>query len=247
MTAHVFVTGTGTEIGKTWVSRGIAAAARKRGLRVVALKPYETGCQPEARDAIALARAAGDESLADPDGLYRASPALAPWAATLAGEPPPPGIDALATTLRARSRDADLVLVEGAGGLLVPVDEEHDVADLAKALSMPILLVARNGLGVLSHTLTAFEAARSRDLDVVAIVLTPSGAPDVSTHHNRRILDVRLPSPVLEITRCEDDDATLAAAAEASNLLDLIRGRSSSISSVRKAAGQIDEIDEERP
>ncbi len=206
------------------MSRGLARAARDRGLRVAALKPYETGCAPRALDARALAAAAGDPTLADAKGLYRATPPLSPWAATLAGETAPPDIEALAATLRARMAGADFALVEGAGGLLVPVDETHDVADLAVALAMPILLVAQNGLGVLSHTLTALEAAEARSLAVRAVVLTPTDKPDESARRNRQILAARSTAPVLEVAAARDDDEALAHVVESAGLVELVLG-----------------------
>ncbi len=241
---RVFITGTGTGVGKTWVTRGLAAAAVRDGRRVAALKPYETGCPTDASgaltapDASALARAAGRPDLASPEGLYRALPPLAPWAATLAGTVPPPSPKDLAAELEARSRDADLTLVEGAGGLLVPVDEKRDVADLAVVLGAPVIIVARDGLGVLSHTLTAVESSSRRGLEVLAIVLTPSpglepsaqnrpddsGTDDPSLAHNRTILAARLDAPVLAIGRTTDDDGALADAVIEAGLYALVSG-----------------------
>lgn len=210
-----FVTGTGTGVGKTWVTRGLARAAAHEGLRVVALKPYETGCAPHALDARALAHACGRPELADAPGLYRVPPPLAPYAATLAGETPPPPVDTMAARLEALAEGADVVLVEGAGGLLVPLGSEHTMADLAVRLGMPLLIVARDGLGVLSHTLAVVEAARARELTIAAVVLVASEASeDPSPASNRAILEGRLtPIPVVPFAVCSDDDDELAAAA----------------------------------
>jgi dethiobiotin synthetase len=224
MTRTLFITATGTGVGKTWVTRGLAAALRARGRAVVAVKPYETGCDPDPRDALAIARAAGEPDparIALHPGLYRARSPLAPYAATLGGEPPPAPLDALAARTRELGGGADVLLVEGAGGLLVPVDETHDLADFARALDAPLLLVAKDGLGVLSHVLTASAAARERGLAVAAIALTAhdtAGAP--SRAHNARILTERTRIPVVRLRPSRDDDDALRHAIDESALLD---------------------------
>lgn len=220
----LFLTGTGTGIGKTWVCRGIARALVARGVGVAAVKPIETGCDTEPADALALGRACGDLSLASASGLYRARPPLAPYAATLQGESPPPEHQTLARRCHALA-DGRVLLVEGAGGLLVPLDRAHSMADFAQALAVPLVLVARDALGVLSHVLTASESAEARGLPIAAIVLTRTDddAQDDSTQSNRRILEERVDAPVLAFPRCEDDDDALAAAAEASGLVTLVR------------------------
>jgi dethiobiotin synthetase len=116
----------------------------------------------------------------------------------------------------------DRVLVEGAGGLLVPLDREHTMADLALALDYPLLLVAPDRLGVLSHVLTAYEAAMTRKLRIAAVVLTQverDSPDDPSRATNTRILRERLDSPVLQFPHVDDNDDMLAAAAVASGLI----------------------------
>ncbi len=226
MTAGAFITGTGTGIGKTFLTRGLARALARRGRRVAAIKPLETGCTPNPLDALALARACGRPDLSTAPGLYRARLPLAPAAATMEGEPPPPSVTALTRTIAAIAGDAEITLVEGAGGLLVPLDPHHTMADLARALSLPLFLVARDGLGVLSHALTAWECATRRALSVAGLVLVSAGADpvDVSSRTNRRILEERLgDTPVLSFPSTPDDDNALADAADASGLTDLDR------------------------
>ena len=174
-----FITGVGTGVGKTWVARGLARALRRQGRRVAAIKPIETGVVAEPFDALALARAAATPELVHAPGLYRARGALAPYAATLSGEAPPLGLEALADVVRGLASRYDVAVVEGAGGLLVPIDVDVTVADLAVALPLPIILVARDELGVLSYTLTAVESARARNLSILAVVLV-TGDPETS-------------------------------------------------------------------
>jgi len=211
MTRRLFITGTGTGVGKTWVTRGLARAWTQAGRRVVAIKPVETGCAPDSADAIALARACGRPELAQAPGLHRGRAPLAPWAATLEGEPAP-DFEALVDSTAALCAGADIALIEGAGGLLVPLDADRDMADLARALDAELVLVGDDRLGVLSHVLTAADAARSRGLRIRAVVLTRAH-PDPSQRTNARILGARLPCPVVPFPAAPDDDDVLAAAA----------------------------------
>ncbi|MCS6800018.1 MAG: dethiobiotin synthase [Myxococcota bacterium] len=214
------VTATGTGVGKTWLARGLARALVRRGLRVAAVKPVETGCEPVAADAEALARACRRPELASAPGFVRYRAPLAPLAAVMEGEPVPPPLEALAAAVRAAVGDS-VGLVEGAGGVLVPLDEAHDFADLFSRLQMPVLLVAPDRLGVISETRCALEAARSRGLRIDAIVLSRFVPTDRSRATNATILERRTGLPVLAFEALPDDDEALADAAEP--LLDRLR------------------------
>jgi dethiobiotin synthetase len=213
---ELFVTATGTGVGKTWLTRGLAAALRRRGRAVAAVKPIETGCAPDPLDALALARACGRPALARAEGLYRARPPLAPYAATLAGEPAFAFERVLDATRRLVASEAvEVALVEGAGGLLVPLDASRTVADLIAALDCPLVLVTRDELGVLSYTLTAAAVAAQRGLPIRAVVLSPGDdVSDVSPKSNRAILAERLSCPVLPYAPAGGADEALADAAE---------------------------------
>jgi dethiobiotin synthetase len=221
-TTHgLFITSIGTGAGKTFVCRALAAAARSTGRRVAAVKPLETGCQPEAKDAIALALAAGDPDLAFSPAYYRSPLPLAPLAATLESSQPGPDIDLLVTHLLDQSVAYEVFLVEGAGGLLVPLDSEHYVADLVRRLGYPIVLVAENRLGVISYVLTAAECARTRGIELAATVLTQLSPQlaDSSCATNTRILSAKLGRPVIQFPFAADDDALLAGAARSCGLI----------------------------
>ncbi|MGB5192321.1 MAG: dethiobiotin synthase [Polyangiales bacterium] len=166
-----FITATGTGVGKTWLASALASVCVERGKRVAAIKPIETGVDEEPLDALALARACNDEALANAEGLYRAKEPLAPYAIEKRGGPAVGSLRAMSKRIRELARDADYTIVEGAGGVLVPLDRENTMADLAAQLDLQTVLVARNALGVLSYTLTAVEALRKRDVSVHAIVL----------------------------------------------------------------------------
>jgi dethiobiotin synthetase len=169
----LFVTGTDTAVGKTRVACALIAAWRRGGRRVAALKPIETGCDGSenalrATDGERLAAAAGlDPSLVCPERFP--APASPEAAAALAGRPIRWAaiVDALARV----SDGADALVVEGAGGLRVPIDPEREMADLAVELRAHLLVVARASLGTVNHSLLTLEAAARRSLPVAGVVL----------------------------------------------------------------------------
>jgi len=178
------VTGTGTGVGKTVLSASIVAALRARGEPVTARKPVVTGLDdpPDPdwpRDHELLAALSG--STPEQVSPQTFGPAVSPHlAAVLAGTELDPA--AMIASVRA---DPPLV-VEGVGGLLVPLTERFDVADLAVELGLPLLVAAHPGLGTINHTLLTLEAARSRGLSVKSIVLTPwPGRPGEIERSNR--------------------------------------------------------------
>ena len=213
-----FITATGTGVGKTWLACALAKACVQRGKRVAAMKPIETGCDPEPSDAIALAQACGDESLVNPSGFYRAKDPLAPYAIERRGGPKVGSLRALAKRIRELGKDADYSIVEGIGGVLVPLDREHTIAGLAAQLDLQTVVVARNDLGVLSYTLTAMEALRRRKISVRAIVLNHverSRPQDLSRLSNREVLADYFPRiPVLRAPRVQSENDLVDAAVE---------------------------------
>ncbi len=206
---RLFVTGTGTGVGKTVVTRSLAEALRADGRRVTALKPIETGCDPDPLDAVALAEAAGRPELARLPGLYRARAPLAPHAAALEGEPALDWSGLLAAL--APHREDDPLLVEGAGGLLVPIDPSRVIADLAVALALPILVVAPNALGVLSDVLATVECAHARGLSVAAVILREPATRDRSFATNVDTIASRLEAPILDFPHVASDAQRLEA------------------------------------
>jgi dethiobiotin synthetase len=174
----LFITATDTGVGKTEVACALVSGARAAGLDVGAMKPAQSGVVAGvASDAERLRQAAGG---ADPIELvcpYQFEPPLAPGvAARLAGvEISLPRLVEAARALA--SRHAALV-VEGAGGLLVPLTSEETFADLAIALGLPVLVVARAGLGTVNQTALTLEALRARRLQVAGVVLNRTGPDD---------------------------------------------------------------------
>jgi len=216
----LFVSSTGTSEGKTVVTTALAAALRRSGMRIAAVKPMETGCKPVAEDAHVLAIAAGDPSLAERPGFYRAELPASPYAVQLEGERPAPSLQDLKHAVSAVARDYQGALVEGAGGLFVPISRTELVADLVRLLELPVLLVATNRLGVLSNVLATCEAAANRGLRIAAVVLNRNAPDDESTRTNVVILAERLDCPVLEFPSVDPrDDEALASAAVFAGLL----------------------------
>lgn len=167
----VFIGGTDTGVGKTRVGVALVRALRARGLRVGAMKPVETGVGDEGpADARALREAAGGSDPLDDVCPQRfAMPAAPSVAARAEGRSLDlTAIDAAHARLRERH---DFLVVEGAGGLLVPLDTEHCMADLARRFGLPLLLVARAALGTINHTRLTLEAARARGLEIAGLVV----------------------------------------------------------------------------
>ncbi len=171
----LFVTATDTGVGKTVVAAAILAALRAHGFRPLAFKPVITGLDDQRDpawppDHELLGRAAGRP--ADQVALARYGPPVSPHlAAQLAGRPVDP--PALLARLRPALERPDPVVVEGVGGLLVPLADGYDVRRLARDLGLPVVIAARPGLGTINHTLLTLEAARTASLDVAGVVLTP--------------------------------------------------------------------------
>ena len=171
----LLITGTDTGVGKTWVGRALGHALAAAGRRVVAIKPVETGCSDATallEDGALLAVATGQ---AEPrTALYRFPEPLAPaLAADAAGEAI--DLDAMLLRLEALSAGAEVVLVEGVGGLLAPMTWEWTVVDLARALGASALVVAEDRFGTINHTLLTLGALELAGLEVTGVVLNRPG------------------------------------------------------------------------
>jgi dethiobiotin synthetase len=175
----IFVTGTGTEVGKTVVAAAIARTLAAKGRRLAVFKPAVTGLEdPGEPDHELLRRASGSEQSDDQIAPYRYGPPASPHlAAELAGERIDPSL--LLTAARAAAAGAELLVCEGVGGLMVPLAGDYLVRDLARDLGLPLVVAAGPGLGTINHTLLTLEAARAAGLEVAGVVLTPwPGDPD---------------------------------------------------------------------
>jgi dethiobiotin synthetase len=181
----LFVTGTDTGVGKTEVAAALVAAWRARGLDVGVMKPAQSGVEDgQPTDADRLRDAAGG---GDPLALVCPYSLRAPLAPAVAArlEGVEISFSHLVTCAGELARRHQALVVEGAGGLLVPLTDSHTYADLAVALGLPVLLVARAGLGTVNHAALTCEALRARGLAVAGVVLNrATAAADPSEPHN---------------------------------------------------------------
>lgn len=188
-TRHLFITGTDTGVGKTTIGCALAGAWRRAGHRVAVLKPIETGCVtgpagliPD--DAVQLAEAAGQEAPVELLCPNRFEIPTSPEAAARASGRPV-DLDAIRAAHRTLAKDADLLIVEGAGGLLVPIGPRYTMAELAADLGATLLVVARASLGTINHTLLTLEVARGRGLPLAGVMLNRpliTSGPDEATN-----------------------------------------------------------------
>ena len=158
----IFITGTDTGVGKTFVTAALVRALRKAGVHAGAVKPFATGNRDDAR----ALRAAmdGELTLAEINPVFFRRPLAPMVAARLEGRRVP-------LRVRLSAQRFELLLVEGIGGWLVPLTEQVMVADWVATRGWPIVIVARAGLGTLNHTLLTVEAARRRGAKIAAVIL----------------------------------------------------------------------------
>lgn len=185
-----FITGTDTGVGKTFVTCELARLGRSLGHRVFAFKPIETGCVGLGDDQRALVAAAGDWQTDDLRGCYQFPLPAAPSVAATS----PISFDRIRQTFALGASQADLVLVEGAGGWRVPITDSTDMSTLATALGLPVIIVARATLGTINHTLLTAEAVGGA---LAAVILSVQPGDDLAfAESNRGQIRPRLSVPV---------------------------------------------------
>jgi len=198
----LIVSGTGTEVGKTIVTAAVAALAAARGGGVAVVKPAQTGMGPgELGDLDTVARLAGIE---DTHEYARYPDPLSPAAAARLSGLPTLSFAETARNIRKLAEDRALVLVEGAGGLLVRYDEEGaTLADLAHELGAPVLVVADPRLGTLNHTALTLESMGARGVQPAGVVLgswpyeDSAEVPDLAMRANLRDLETLAARPLV--------------------------------------------------
>jgi dethiobiotin synthetase len=195
----VFITGTGTEVGKTVVAAVIARTLAARGERVAVFKPAVSGLDAlggQPADHELLRSAAGSRQSDDEIAPYRFGPAVSPHlGAELAGEQIDPA--RVRTDAQRAAADADFLVCEGVGGFLVPLTLGYLVRDFARDLGLSVGIAASAGLGTINHALLTIESVRAVGLEVAAVVLTPwPSEPGEVERSNReavaRLGDVRV-------------------------------------------------------
>jgi dethiobiotin synthetase len=175
MGSGIFITGTDTGVGKTLVACGLAASLRDLGYKVGVMKPAETGCEEKdgkrfPQDAIHLKEASGCEEPLEKICPYQLRDPVAPGVAA-AREGVKIDVPAICKIYEDISSSHDITLVEGAGGLLVPLLPHYTYADLAGLLKLPLLVVAANRLGMINHLILTMEHASCRALRVLGYIL----------------------------------------------------------------------------
>lgn len=212
-----FVTGTDTEIGKTYATCALLHAARRSGLRALAMKPVAAGAQRiDGRlvneDALRLLAAGSFDPGLDTLNPYCLASPIAPHIAAqeegvrIETEP----IRAALNRLRAQ---ADCVFVEGAGGFCVPLGPDYDFAMLARELALPVILVVGMRLGCINHALLTAEAVAARGLRLAGWIANLIDAQMLRIDENLATLRQRLPAPLLGVLPFDPDDNPAAASA----------------------------------
>jgi len=181
----VAVVGTDTGVGKTVVTAALVATLRDEGVDARAVKPGQTGYPPD-DDAAFVTEACGDEAAAT--CLARLEPALAP---AVAAEEAGTSLDyaAILEGCRRELADAEVGVLEGVGGLRVPLADGREVIDLVADLEVPALVVARSGLGTLNHTALSVRALRDRNVPVAGIVLNVYAGETLAERTNPGVLE----------------------------------------------------------
>ena len=215
----IFITGTDTGVGKTFVACALAAQLRASGYRVGVMKPAETGCALDdgkivPQDARALKTAAACAVPLEEVCPYQFREPVAPSVAA-EREGRQVDVDRLINIYGEISAAHDLTLVEGAGGLMVPLLGSYTYADFARVVKLPVLIVAANKLGALNHLLLTIEGAYSKGLTVLGYVLNSvERVPSLAAETNREALFSLTAVPCLaELSHYEAERAGASAAA----------------------------------
>ena len=192
----IFITATDTEAGKTYVSRKIAESLKKPGLACGVFKPFSTGSRDDAK---ALIKAAGiDEKPETVTPVFFKNP-MSPYGASLL-EKKSFDLQTADKALKYFQNKYDFTVVEGVGGLLVPLKQNFFVNDLIKRFRLPVIIVARFGLGTINHTLLTVDKLRRDKAEIAGIILSGRKNPkDISAKSNASIIKKVTKLPVLEL------------------------------------------------
>ena len=197
-----FITGTDTGVGKTALSALLLAELRRRGINAAPMKPVQTGVRDqESGDldySLSMAGMTIQEEIRSLMSPYRFEPACSPHlAAELTGTEIK--VSAIVNAAQKLASEYDRLIIEGAGGVLVPLNRYETMLDLMKALSLPVILAARPGLGTINHTLLSIRALKAAGLDIAGIVFIASeeGEPGLIEEDNAVTIEQLEAVPVL--------------------------------------------------
>lgn len=204
-----FITGTDTGVGKTLLTCGLGLVLKERGIRFSVWKPIETGCLPRAEDSEIYRKLLG-ESFREPE--YSFSQPVAPWVASEM-ERKKISPTRLVRKYFEYSSGKEVLLVEGAGGMMVPIQRDFYMMDLAYLLKLPLIVVARNCLGVLNHSLLSLQYAKTLGLHVSFFVLSSLSkeiTEPAQKSNGEVIRDLIFPVRMLELPWLEDWKSSLS-------------------------------------
>lgn len=211
----LFVTATGTDIGKTFVTAGLVRHLRAQGRNIAALKPVVSGLDPDdlrgsdpGRLLAALGRAVTPDAVAAISPWRFRAPLSPDMAAAREGRAI--DFDALLGFTRGALGDVEIAFVEGVGGVMSPIDATHTVLDWMAALRLPLLIVSGSYLGTISHTLSALDVVARRGLAVRAVVVSESPGDAPPLEETRAAIARFAAAPVLALERGADDAAFAA-------------------------------------
>ncbi|MCY8024753.1 dethiobiotin synthase [Bacillus sonorensis] len=197
-----FVTGTDTGVGKTVISCGIAALLKKKKVDVGVFKPFLSGIsRSHPTSDTALLKEMSQSSLSYEDITpFEFKEPLAPYTASVL-EGKPVGLKEAVDHWQKIRDQHDLFIVEGAGGIAVPLGNDYLVSDLIKALELPVVIVARPDLGTINHTYLTVQYAKSMGLQLLGIVINGiSGRPGLDEETNPNMIETLCDMPILGIT-----------------------------------------------
>lgn len=214
MARGIFVTGTDTGVGKTIVAGLLVRAARILGFTVAGMKPVETGCR-RSGDALLCSDGSYLRDMANMDELvHHLTPCAyeVPLSPMAAAEIEERAIDVplIVDRFQSLARKYDAVIVEGTGGILVPLNEKYFIADLAIDMGLSLVVVASPFLGTINHTLLTVEYAQRRGLDVAGFIINYSTPPErtLAEKTNPQLLDRLCPVPMIGVVPYLEDMST---------------------------------------
>lgn len=225
MTSAFFVTGAGTDVGKTFVTARLIGHLRRRGGSVAALKPIVSGFDPAApggSDPILLLEALGRDVTAEEIAKISPWRFAAPLSPDMAAAAENRAIDvqgAIDFCRRAIAANDGVLLIEGVGGVMVPLDERHTVLDVMARLGLPLIFVGGSYLGAISHNLSALEILRLRGLHVGAVVICETPRSSVGLDASAATLAHFTAAPLLTLPRGLDAAQEEQAAARLAELI----------------------------
>ena len=200
-TSGFFITGTDTDVGKTEISLGLIKHLQDQDLRVAAMKPIASGCQMTTdglrnNDALRLQQAASRSFPYEMINPYAFEPAIAPHIAACYCETKI-DLDVIAKHFNQLTQNTDLVIVEGAGGWRVPINEFQDISDLAATLQLPVILVVGMRLGCINHALLSADAISQRGLPFAGWIANQIDPEMSALEENIATIQQRLEAPLL--------------------------------------------------